>query len=42
VLAQGSPAAVRGEAGTANAPDPNMEEAFIAIVERARSHEAAA
>jgi ABC-2 type transport system ATP-binding protein len=42
VLAQGSPAAVRGEARSATAPDPSMEEAFIAIVERARRHEAAA
>jgi ABC-2 type transport system ATP-binding protein len=42
VLAQGSPAAVRDEARTAGTAEPSMEEAFIAIVERARRHEAAA
>jgi ABC-2 type transport system ATP-binding protein len=42
VLAQGSPAAVREHARTTSTPEPSMEEAFIAIVEHARRHEAAA
>jgi len=42
VLAQGSPATVREQARGAGKPAPDMEEAFIAIVERARRHEAAA
>jgi ABC-2 type transport system ATP-binding protein len=42
VLAQGSPAAVRDIARTTTTPEPNMEEAFIAIVEQARRHQAAA
>jgi ABC-2 type transport system ATP-binding protein len=42
VLAQGSPAAVRERARTPSAPEPTMEEAFIAIVEQARRQEAAA
>jgi ABC-2 type transport system ATP-binding protein len=42
VLAQGSPAAVRERARTPSAPEPTMEEAFIAIVEQARRQETAA
>jgi ABC-2 type transport system ATP-binding protein len=42
VLAQGSPAAVRDIARTTTTPEPNMEESFIAIVEQARRHQAAA
>ena len=42
VLAQGSPALVREGARSASTPEPNMEDAFIAIVERARRQEAAA
>jgi ABC-2 type transport system ATP-binding protein len=42
VLAQGSPATVRESARSAANPEPDMEEAFIAIVEQARSRQAAA
>ena len=42
VLAQGSPAVVRESARSADIPEPDMEDAFIAIVERARRQEAAA
>ncbi len=42
VLAQGSPAEVRREARSGSSDVPGMEEAFIAIVERARRTEAAA
>jgi ABC-2 type transport system ATP-binding protein len=41
VLAQGSPAAVRESARSTAAPEPDMEEAFIAIVERARRQQVA-
>jgi ABC-2 type transport system ATP-binding protein len=36
VLAQGSPAEIRRGASSATAPNPGMEDAFIAIVERSR------
>ena len=36
VLAQGAPGEIRREAATSAHPEPSMEEAFIAIVERAR------
>ena len=36
VLAQGSPGEIRHDAGSAATPNPSMEEAFIAIVERSR------
>lgn len=39
VLAQGTPAEIRGYALTATGRAPTMEDAFIAIVEQARSHE---
>jgi ABC-2 type transport system ATP-binding protein len=42
VLAQGSPADVRERARTTSTPEPDMEEAFIAIVEQARRQETAA
>jgi len=38
ILAQGSPAEVRGLARTQERPEPSMEDAFIAVVERAREH----
>ena len=40
LLAQGSPAQIRQRAQTPSTPEPNMEDAFIAIVERAREREA--
>jgi ABC-2 type transport system ATP-binding protein len=36
VLAQGSPGEIRRDAGSATTPNPSMEDAFIAIVERSR------
>jgi ABC-2 type transport system ATP-binding protein len=36
VLAQGSPAEIRGQAPRADATEPSMEDAFIAIVDRSR------
>ena len=42
VLAQGSPVAVRESARSAAVPQPDMEDAFIAIVERARRQQVAA
>jgi pyoluteorin transport system ATP-binding protein len=36
VLAQGAPGEIRRQAATSAHPEPSMEEAFIAIVERAR------
>jgi ABC-2 type transport system ATP-binding protein len=42
VLAQGSPAEVRARARTEALPEPSMEDAFIAIVERSRGPEQAA
>ena len=36
ILAQGSPAQVRDLARTAATPEPSMDDAFIAVVERAR------
>jgi ABC-2 type transport system ATP-binding protein len=45
VLAQGSPGEIRQRASTAEAREPSMEDAFIAIVEQARigqAHPAAA
>jgi ABC-2 type transport system ATP-binding protein len=41
VLATGSPAQVRERARTSAKPDPSMEDAFIAVVEQARSAMAA-
>ncbi|HEY1723927.1 MAG TPA: ATP-binding cassette domain-containing protein [Steroidobacteraceae bacterium] len=38
VLSQGSPAEVRGRARAKAQPEPSMEDAFIAVVEQARSH----
>ena len=38
MLAQGSPAEVRGLARTPQRSEPSMEDAFIAVVERARAH----
>jgi ABC-2 type transport system ATP-binding protein len=38
ILAQGSPAEVRGLARTPDCAEPSMEDAFIAVVERARAH----
>jgi ABC-2 type transport system ATP-binding protein len=42
VLAQGSPAEIRRNASSASTPNPGMEDAFIAIVERSRGPEQAA
>ncbi len=42
VLAQGSPAEIRRNASSAASPNPGMEDAFIAIVERSRGPEQAA
>jgi len=42
ILAQGSPAQVRGLARTERRPDPSMDDAFIAVVERARARNHAA
>jgi ABC-2 type transport system ATP-binding protein len=39
ILAQGSPAEVRGLARTDARPEPSMEDAFIAVVEQARDHQ---
>ena len=36
VLAQGPPGDIRREAATSEHPEPTMEDAFIAVVERAR------
>jgi len=36
VLAQGAPREIRGDAASSEHPDPSMEDAFIAVVERAR------
>jgi pyoluteorin transport system ATP-binding protein len=36
VLAQGAPGEIRREAATSEHPEPSMEDAFIAVVERAR------
>jgi ABC-2 type transport system ATP-binding protein len=41
VLAQGTPAEIRGRAVSAQSRQPTMEDAFISIVEAAREHEAA-
>ena len=41
VLAQGTPAEIRGRAPTEPGTMPTMEDAFIAIVEAARDNEAA-
>jgi len=38
ILAQGSPAEVRGLARTPDRAEPSMEDAFITVVERAREH----
>jgi ABC-2 type transport system ATP-binding protein len=40
ILAQGTPAAIRGQASGRPGGEPTMEEAFIAIVEEARAKEA--
>ena len=42
VLAEGTPAAVRGHAPPSEAGEPTMEDAFIAIVEKARNRKPAA
>jgi ABC-2 type transport system ATP-binding protein len=36
ILAQGSPAEIRGQARAPDRPEPSMDDAFIAVVERAR------
>ncbi len=36
ILAQGSPAEIRALACSAEKPEPSMDDAFIAVVERAR------
>ncbi len=36
VLAQGAPGEIRRQAATREQPEPSMEDAFIAVVERAR------
>jgi ABC-2 type transport system ATP-binding protein len=36
ILAQGAPGEIRREAATSEHPEPSMEDAFIAVVERAR------
>jgi ABC-2 type transport system ATP-binding protein len=41
VLAQGTPAEIRGRAPAAPGKTPTMEDAFIAVVEEARESEAA-
>ncbi|HMK85172.1 MAG TPA: ATP-binding cassette domain-containing protein [Steroidobacteraceae bacterium] len=38
ILAQGSPAEVRSLARTREQPEPSMDDAFIAVVEKAREH----
>jgi ABC-2 type transport system ATP-binding protein len=40
ILAKGSPAAVREQARSAGTPEPNMEQAFISIVEKGRRQQA--
>jgi ABC-2 type transport system ATP-binding protein len=40
ILAQGTPAAIRGQASGRPGSEPTMEDAFIAIVEEARAKEA--
>jgi ABC-2 type transport system ATP-binding protein len=42
VLAQGSPAEIRALGRSASRPDPTMEDAFIAVVQQARSRPSAA
>jgi ABC-2 type transport system ATP-binding protein len=42
LLAEGTPAAIRGRATAAGARRPTMEDSFIAIVEQARERAAAA
>jgi ABC-2 type transport system ATP-binding protein len=42
VLAQGSPAHLRELARTDTLPEPSMDDAFIAVVERARDRQQAA
>jgi len=39
VLAQGTPAAIRGRAVSEQEREPTMEDAFIAVVEQAREDE---
>jgi ABC-2 type transport system ATP-binding protein len=41
ILAQGSPAEVRGLARTEDRPEPSMDDAFIAVVERSREQQSA-
>jgi ABC-2 type transport system ATP-binding protein len=41
VLAEGTPAEIRGRAGSGTGREPTMEDAFIAIVEQAREKESA-
>jgi ABC-2 type transport system ATP-binding protein len=42
ILAEGSPAEVRDLARTESRPQPNMDDAFIAVVERSRDRQSAA
>ena len=39
ILAQGTPAEIRSRAATDTVPAPDMEDAFIAVVEAARAHD---
>jgi ABC-2 type transport system ATP-binding protein len=40
ILAQGTPAAIRGQASEGPGSEPTMEDAFIAVVEQARAKQA--
>jgi ABC-2 type transport system ATP-binding protein len=40
ILAQGTPAAIRGQASGGSGSEPTMEDAFIAVVEQARARQA--
>jgi ABC-2 type transport system ATP-binding protein len=42
ILAQGTPAEIRGRARGQNGREPTMEDAFIAVVEQARENESKA
>ena len=42
ILAQGTPAGIRGQGRAEHGPEPSMEDAFIAIVEQSREHQAIA
>jgi ABC-2 type transport system ATP-binding protein len=40
ILAQGTPAAIRGQASREPGSEPTMEDAFIAVVEQSRANQA--